>query len=272
MPTTYAHYKLGEEVRRAVSQPISQVIEEYPELFQIGLHGPDLLFYYKALSKNKVNSLGFELHEYSGRYFFERAARVLKSTHMDKAHLSYIYGFLCHFSLDITCHGYVNKTVIESGISHMEIEAEMDRELLVRDHKDPIREILTRHLVYRDFNASVIADFFPELTKQEVGKSIKDMVFYLNFLVAPGKLKRKLIYQGMQMAGKYEELKGLVINLEKNPACEESTQKLLVLFEEGKEVAVNLLEEYYSYLVEDKELGEKFALNFESVLPSEGKE
>ena len=77
MPTSYAHYKFGQEVKEKLSGEILDIVEEYPQLFHLGLHGPDLLFYYNALKKNKVNTIGFELHEYSGRYVFDRAAKVI---------------------------------------------------------------------------------------------------------------------------------------------------------------------------------------------------
>ena len=190
MPTSYAHYKFGQEVRSKLTGDIKEIIEEYPQLFLLGLHGPDLLFYYNTLKKNKVNSTGFELHEYSGRYVFKRGAEVIKAHGMSRAHQSYIYGFLCHYSLDVSCHGCVNDFDATSIAGHLEIEAEMDREMLVRDGKDPIRTILTSHLVSSKENAEVIKDFFPQITTEEIQKAIKDMIFYLNFLVAPGKFKR----------------------------------------------------------------------------------
>ena len=49
MPTTYAHYKFGKEVMSALPRPLQNSIENKRALFDIGLHGPDILFYYKAL-------------------------------------------------------------------------------------------------------------------------------------------------------------------------------------------------------------------------------
>ena len=42
MPSTYAHYRMGQEVRQRLSEPDKKVIEQYPDLYNIGLHGPDL--------------------------------------------------------------------------------------------------------------------------------------------------------------------------------------------------------------------------------------
>ena len=180
MPTSYAHYKFGQEVKKRLTGEVAQIVNDYPQLFHLGLHGPDLLFYYNALKKNKVNSAGFLLHEYSGRYVFTKAAKIIREQQMSRKHQSYIYGFLCHYSLDVSCHGCVNAFDATGIAGHLEIEAELDREMLIRDGQDPLSTILTKHLVASRENAEVIKDFFPGITAKEIEKSIKDMIFYLN--------------------------------------------------------------------------------------------
>ena len=63
MPATYAHYKFGQEVRKDLPEKENKIVEEFPELFMIGLHGPDIFFYYKPFSKNKVRQIGHEMHK-----------------------------------------------------------------------------------------------------------------------------------------------------------------------------------------------------------------
>ena len=62
MPSTYAHYRLGQQVRRELEGNERKIIEKYPQLYLIGLHGPDILFYYKPLRPNPVNQIGYDLH------------------------------------------------------------------------------------------------------------------------------------------------------------------------------------------------------------------
>lgn len=59
MPSTYAHYRLGQQVRRELEGNERKIIEKYPQLYLIGLHGPDILFYYKPLRPNPVNQIGY---------------------------------------------------------------------------------------------------------------------------------------------------------------------------------------------------------------------
>ena len=77
MPSTYAHYIFGQQIRGRLSGYERKVIDKYPELFNIGLHGPDILFYYRPLGKNKVNQLGSRMHSESGAKFFVHAVKHL---------------------------------------------------------------------------------------------------------------------------------------------------------------------------------------------------
>ena len=105
MPSTYAHYRLGQQVRRELEGNERKIIEKYPQLYLIGLHGPDILFYYKPLRPNPVNQIGYDLHGHSGKEFFERAKNIINSQKEKEPFLAYTYGVLNHFALDVSCHG-----------------------------------------------------------------------------------------------------------------------------------------------------------------------
>ena len=127
MPTTYAHYKFGKEVISALPRPLRSTVENHRELFDIGLHGPDILFYYHPMKRNTVNGQGYDLHDKPADLFFRHAAETVKKAEDPAAARAYIYGVICHFALDSECHPYVEKMIHESGISHSEIEMEFDR-------------------------------------------------------------------------------------------------------------------------------------------------
>ncbi len=266
MPSTYAHYRMGQEVRQRLSGSLRKVIEQYPDLYNIGLHGPDLLFYYNAFGRNRINSTGVELHKRSGKFFFQRAGEMIQRKGMDAAHLSHAYGFLCHFALDVTCHGFVNGQIKDTGVGHLALESELDRRFLLMDGKDPVSTRVTGHLIPGKATAEVIKDFYPGLTVKEVYKSIKDMVFYLNFLVSPGKIKRGFIVNGLKLAGQYDTIGGLLIQRKENPAAKGSVERLLGLYEKGRELAIRLIEEYEEYLAGKKELDAVYNYNFETIL------
>ena len=81
MPSTYAHYRMGQEVYRNLTGKPKQIIEKYKELYDIGLHGPDILFYYKPLFANPVNQVGYAMHDRPGiEAYFTASAVILHWT------------------------------------------------------------------------------------------------------------------------------------------------------------------------------------------------
>ncbi len=271
MPTTYAHYRFGQEVRKELPEKESKIVEEFPELFMIGLHGPDIFFYYKPFSKNKVRQIGHEMHKRAGKDFFNPAAEVVRAHEENHAYLAYLYGFICHFVLDVACHGYIDEKIAKSGISHTEIEAEFDRMLMVEDGHDPIRYKPTGHIVPSEENAEIIQAFFKDADSTQLLGTLKGMVTYLNLLVAPSKGKRFLINAILKLTGNYKELHGLMINYLANPDCADSTKELFKRYGEAKDMALLLIREYGGFLEGKEKLSPIYNYTFGSK-PTEEKE
>ena len=265
MPTTYAHYRLGEAVRKQLPESVQNIINSNQELFHFGVHGPDHFFYYNPLKKTSVGMIGSKIHEEPGRKFFTCAAQTIHKCSDKDAHLAYVYGYLCHFAMDYECHGYIGEQMEEKGLSHYEIEAEYDRRLLVTDGYDkPVKVCTTEHLQPSMENARIITDFYKEVTVKQIYKSLKGMLLYLNILRAPDKFLRKIVYGGMKIAGIYKEMSGLVMNYEENPKCSETTDELVRRFDCAVETAVGNIVEYERFLVQGGALSETFCYNFES--------
>ena len=262
MPSTYAHYRMGQEVIKQLSDPVREIVMENKELYDIGLHGPDILFYYHPLKVDPVNSIGYRLHEHSGKFFFERAAKVIENSSIKKEELAYIFGFICHFALDSTCHGYIDEKIAKSGISHAEIEVEFDRSLMEEDGLDPIRHELTKHIVPSIKNAQVIVAFFPETSPKQIETALEGMIKYNHLLLAPSKLKRMIVYTLLHLTGNYKEMHGLMVNFKANSACEDSTRKLKQLYQAAKERAVCLINEYSEYILKENKLNALYDFTF----------
>lgn len=75
MPSTYAHYVLGRDPLRQYSDDLKDVLRNNLKIYQIGLHGPDILFYYKPLAKNPIRQLGGAIHDRPGAEFFGNAKK-----------------------------------------------------------------------------------------------------------------------------------------------------------------------------------------------------
>ena len=71
MPAAYAHYVFGKKVFQELSGTEKEIIRKGEDAFLLGLHGPDLLFYYFPLCKNRINQQGVKLHKKIAAEFFE---------------------------------------------------------------------------------------------------------------------------------------------------------------------------------------------------------
>lgn len=240
MPTTYAHYTFGRKVLNELSEELRQSINKNIELYHIGLHGPDILFYYKPLKSNKINILGNKIHRLNANMFFEKAKEIIKLCNNEKDFV-YIAGFICHFMLDSQCHPYIRTK--ENKISHNEIETEFDRALMLKDNLNPITFKPTSHIVPKIENAKCISKFFPDTSPEEILDSLKSMKFYLNLLVAPGKIQRALLIGALKISGN-DNKRGLIKMYSPNENCIEINNELMRLYNEAIEPTALLIEEY----------------------------
>ena len=175
MPSTYAHYRFGQDVLNALPEKTRNTLLQEEDLFNIGLHGPDLLFYYKPFSHHPLHAEGGRMHRLTGKDYFTQAGRTFLARGARKADYAYLCGFLCHFALDCACHGYINDLAARGEVSHEEIESEFDRILLEEDGLDPIRLNLAAHIHASRRSASVIAPYFPGAVKKEIYKGIRSL-------------------------------------------------------------------------------------------------
>ena len=245
MPCAYAHYRFGNEVLPELPRQIRERILPFKELYDVGLHGPDILFYHSPLIPDRVTRLGHAIHRKSGLEVFSAAAEVLRA-HPDSAmYEAYFYGYLCHFALDCMCHGFVNSFAAKRGVTHNEIEMELDRALTVGDGYDPLRHDTAAHIVPSRRNCAVIAAFYPGLELRDVTKTLKSMVVCLRTLLAPDMVKRRALLAAFAAAGKRRaDLRGLVMSLEPNPVCAESTRRLTELYKLAVPLAITLIADF----------------------------
>mgnify|MGYP000039626627 CR=1 FL=1 len=219
MPSTYAHRRFGADVLVQLPRELREKITPYRPLYDMGLHGPDLMFYYRALQSNPVNRLGNAMHEQPGRVFFTRARGVVNTARNKNAALAYALGFVCHFALDSTCHPYVERYTRESGVSHCEIETEFDNQLMREDGLDPMHFFTAGHIRPNREFAKIIAPFYSPV-------------------------KRWVVLTALKAAGTYDVMHGLVANLQPNPRCEASSKELEALYQQALPLAVRLITEY----------------------------
>ena len=85
MPSTYAHYRFGQDVLNALPEKTRNTLLQEEDLFNIGLHGPDLLFYYKPFSHHPLHAEGGRMHRLTGKDYFTQAGRTFLARGAEKS-------------------------------------------------------------------------------------------------------------------------------------------------------------------------------------------
>lgn len=259
MPTTYTHYKFGEAVYHTLPEDLKILIDAHRKLYDIGLHGPDILFYFRPYRKNKINTLGGKIHKEVASNFFSNGKKLYQQSN-DDAMLVYLLGFINHFILDSECHHYINHYVIKKNVSHSLIEAQWDRLLLLQDGKNPTSFLVTSHLHPSKENAAIIAPLF-SLNQKEVYHSLKDMKRYLNLLVC-GNFKRKLIKLIIDLLHLNPSYFDLIIQENGDNRCDESNQVLIQKYQDAITIASKQIIAFFQTINQDT-LDPRFHQNFE---------
>lgn len=262
MPATYAHYKFGKKVYRALPGELRKIIKENGAAYMLGLHGPDLLFYYKPYSKNRINQLGVKMHKQTAYSFFEKA-RARYRKHPNYVLLSYLCGFMCHFMLDSECHPYINRYMAERGLGHLEIETDFDRELMIEDGKDPLTNHCTKHLV-RDLDTEeAIASVLDHVTADQVDACILGFHQTIRLMQCPSSAKAGFLKGFFTVIGQKKGLGGLVMDGKVNLECVESGMMLERLLNQAVEPTAKEIVGYVRAIGTDEELSERLNRDFE---------
>ena len=233
MPSTYAHRRFGQDVLAALDAPHRSRAAADPDLFQIGLHGPDLLFYYKPFSHHALHAEGARMHRLSGEEYFAACGSTFLERGPRKSEYSYLCGFLCHYALDRACHGYINTLAAAGDVSHEEIESEFDRILLEEDGLDPVRTNTASNIRPSARAARAVSPYFPGTSEEEILAGIRSFVTFNRLLALPGRIAYRPIDALLRHLPAYPLIHGHMINLDPKPLCEESNADLRRLYEEA---------------------------------------
>ncbi len=242
MPQTYAHQYFGDRVYSVLPEEIREVIYKEKDLFNIGLQGPDILFYYHPLKKNKIVALGDQMHEWDGEQFFRRALSAMSGGEFADAERVYLYGVLCHFTLDSICHPYIIQYDEQrEGVTHSVIEGDFDRLLIEKNGRNPVEEDMVADFHPTGRSASVITRFYVGVPMATIHEALRSFVKFHQLLRCSGNGKRQFLYTALRVLGKYDSLRGHITAPWADPLCAESSAHLEELFESAIPRAATLI-------------------------------
>ncbi len=261
MASTYTHYRFAQDVLELLPEYIAKDIYCNKSLYDIGLHGPDILFYYGPLKSNPISKTGFGMHDVKADEILYNWIEKLGNIPLEQG-LSYIYGFITHFALDSCVHRFVEDYIHESGVDHGTIEVEFDRILLHTDGFNPVKTNITTHIQPSNENARVIANFYDGIDFSHAKKALSSFIFFNDVLLAPCPIKRKVIYKLLKITGNYEKMKGLIISYKPNKLCKKSNIELYKRYKKALPIAVKLIIDFHNCLISGKSLDERFSHTF----------
>lgn len=266
MPAFYAHYQFGQKVKEILAPGERKLLTDNRALFELGLHGPDILFFYHPLRRHPITRIGVVLHHETGRTFFEHAVTQIHRSaagdeRLRQQMLAYAIGVVCHFALDASCHPYINLFEQEKKISHHEIEKELEKYLMREDGLDPFSWDFSQTVSAQVRWSRPIALFYG-LESMEIHQAVKGFLYFSKLFFTTGRLRRRLIFAGMKLARVYGETRGFFANEADNPVCLESSRALKERLEGSISEAVLMIGELEAVMCGQGTLSELFDRTF----------
>lgn len=195
MPANYAHYRFGKQVLSDLPADVRQCIQRFRRMYDMGLHGPDIFFYYNPFLKTAVGDLGETYHRRTGQEFFAHACA--KAT--TEAAKAYLYGLLGHYCLDSACHPFVEKADMSGEARHVALESEFDRYLMAMDGiAEPHTYDQTKHIRLTRGECMTVAEFYPPATGGNVSWCVRFMGFAMRFLAGGNREKREKLLKKLK--------------------------------------------------------------------------
>lgn len=261
MPTTYAHWRFGDKCIRMLPDDLQNIILNNRAIFDYGVHGPDIFFYYNCLKHNEVNRYGSAMHDIPYKDTLAQIKENFKKTENKDMALSYLLGFTCHFTLDSYCHGFIEKVDETMPYSHGKIESQFDRYLLIKDGFNPVTKSVTDMFHPDKKMAKVISGLFNKFDEDIIYKTLKDQKLYLNLLKDNSDIKRFFLTTAMDIA-KVPSFKDLLITKENVEELKPVNIRLSKYFDMALKHYPVLADSLIGYLSDKNELNTYFKHNF----------
>lgn len=178
MPSNYALHCFGADALQALPEEQQRPIRRFRRLYNAGLHGADLFFYFQPMIPSAVGELYHTYGSMTGREFFSQACELLRQ-HPSEGGTACLYGLLANYCLTSQLSGLFREAMAGGSVNRTELEVELDRCLLCRDGKMPAHEQNTAAGFQMTRGECVtLSVFFPPATAANVYSAYRSMIFW----------------------------------------------------------------------------------------------
>jgi len=261
MPANYTHYRFGRAALEHLPNLGFLQTGHCRQAFLTGLHGPDLLFFHRPIKQDAICRLGYAMHQKPARAFFEHGVQYIQETG-DQQALAYLLGFVCHFTLDSACHGYIGEYEAQKAVSHARIEAELDRFYMLRYGENPALCNSAAHILPSRTLAESVAPLF-KIPAEDVLLSMRSIRFYSGLLAAKNPAKRALLRTVAAIPALKRYVGDMIIADKPDPRCKEAVVWLAKQTQDSVETACRLIDAVLQSVQTGARLPEAFDCNYE---------
>lgn len=267
MPAIFAHDLFGRSVYRKLSDQKKALIREERDCFFLGLQGPDPLFFYRPVNKNRVRMKGTYIHMTPAVILFneaiEKVRELKKSGNADKerALKAYLLGLTCHFALDSSLHDYINEQDRMTPYNHTTIETEFDRLLLTREGYRPLATKRGSHIKCTKKTCTALAQVLG-VRSWTAAEAICSMKLIDWFFVNSDEWVKALIVRFLGSSKDSSLAGGMFMRKEPTEGCEEIISVMDMKFHEAIFTGVRLVDAVWDAIENGMELPKRFKKSF----------
>lgn len=250
MPSSFAHYRFGEQLIPMLPTDIRNCVQRNRHLFDLGLQGPDFFFYYKLGKKTPVMHLAREYHHRTGKAAFSKICSCLGQPTDEET--AYLNGLLAHYCLDARCHPIVSRVTGSDAMAHNAMESEFERFLMERSGiARPHTHNRGATIRCSGKHAAVIARFYPETQAAQIQQAMNTMGVVLGLLTVHAGAKKVLAWMGPPNPG-------LLMHKVPDQTYAGCNQELLDGYHSALNDCPELVRQLQNHIATGVELGEAF--------------
>lgn len=142
MPSSVTHAYFSEDVYKELKLGVQNAIKDSFDYYIYFSQGTDpFMFYRMVLFAGKSRNIQREMHEYKTQDFFIAVIKYIHEHKLtnDGIALSFLFGYMCHYYLDIYCHPFIEyqniKNKDKKKSSRATLEYAIDEELIKKREK-----------------------------------------------------------------------------------------------------------------------------------------
>jgi hypothetical protein len=184
MPANYAFHRFGAQALRCLPEHQQRPIRRFLRLYNGGLHGADLFFWFHPMMPSATGELYHTYHSMTGREFFAQACELLKQNPSEGG-MACLYGLLANYCLNTQLTPLFREAMAGGNLSRTELEVELDRYLLSLDGKTPAHtQDLRDSLKMTRGECVTVSLFYPPVTESGAYSAYSSMMFWMKRMAA----------------------------------------------------------------------------------------